>query len=85
MNLDPEDYAYNSADPSISKTFGIVGREDITANLLEFRSPVSATAGAGPQPRRSLQQTRCRRPDPFPYRRPVQVPARNDRDNGDDH
>src|SRR3712207_2831719 len=32
MNLDPEDYADQSADARISEASGIVGREDITAN-----------------------------------------------------
>lgn len=43
MNLDPEDYSDQSADLRISKAFGIVGREDITANLFECRPPAAAT------------------------------------------
>lgn len=51
MNLDPEDYADQSADPCISQASGIVGREDITANLFELRpSAVAATAESGPNP-----------------------------------
>ena len=51
MNLDSEDYSDQSADPRISEAFGIVGREDITANLFERRPPaVAAVGGSGPNP-----------------------------------
>ena len=51
VDLDPEDYADYAADPRIAEASGIIGREDITANLFELRPPaVAATAGSGPDP-----------------------------------
>ena len=83
--VNPEDNADQSADPRISEAFGIVGREDITANLFEFRPPaVAGIAGSGPNPPSPSTEpaadgrTSSRSAPGCEYRRGT------DRDDGDD-